>query len=372
MKKVFIILLLASVSKVYAQTANDVLNLLVSNKSITQAQADSIRADAAIKQQEADAGKKSFWLTAARQMQLTGYTQIRYQMLDEPGKNNGFDIRRARLDLKGNVTPFFGYRLQTEFADKAKIIDAYAEIKLAEYFLITAGQFKIPFSLENLASANKLEMIDRSQSVEALVARGKDVTGNQNGRDIGIQVGGVILKNKNGALLEYRLGIFNGSGINVADTANEAKDVGGRLVVNPVKGLSVGVSAYNGWDKAIKPDEKGQSQVRNRFGVEASYVNPRLSVKGEYIQGQDGVTDRKGWYLQAGYFIIRQKLQFLAKYDTYDPSTSKADNISTLYVIGANLNFNTWSRLQAFYTFRMEEGPAINNNYFSLQYQIGF
>ena len=40
-------------------------------------------------------------------------------------------------------------------------------------------------------------MIDRSQVVEALVARGKDVIGNQNGRDIGIQIGGGILK-KNG------------------------------------------------------------------------------------------------------------------------------------------------------------------------------
>jgi hypothetical protein len=106
--------------------------------------------------------------------------------------------------------------------------------------------------------------------------------------------------------------------------------------------------------------------------VEGSYVTPRLSVRGEYIRGQDGVTDRMGWYLQAGYFIIRQKLQFLAKYDTYEPSTSKEDDISTLYVIGANLNFNSWSRLQAFYTFREEEGAAVNNNYFSIQYQIGF
>ncbi len=364
--------MLASIGKVNAQTTNDILNLLVTNKSISQEQADSIRADAAIKQQETDAGKKSFWLAAARQMQLTGYTQIRYQILDEANKNNGFDIRRARLDLRGNLTPYFGYRLQTEFVDKAKILDAYAEIKIAEYFTITAGQFKIPFSLENLASANKFEMIDRSQSVEALVARGKDVIGNQNGRDIGIQVGGVIFKNKNGALLEYRLGVFNGSGINVADTANEAKDVGGRVIVHPAKGLSFGVSAYNGWDKAIKPDENRQSQVRNRFGVEGSYVNPRLSVRGEYIQGQDGVTDRSGWYLQAGYFIVRQKLQFLAKFDTYDPNTSSEDNISTFYVIGANLNFNSWSRLQAFYTFREEEGTAVSNNYFSLQYQIGF
>jgi hypothetical protein len=35
-------------------------------------------------------------------------------------------------------------------------------------------------------------------------------------------------------------------------------------------------------------------------------------------------------------------------------------------------NFNTWSRLQAFYTFRQEEGPAVSNNVFAMQIQIGF
>jgi phosphate-selective porin OprO and OprP len=356
----------------FSQSSNDILNLLIANKTITQQQADSIRAEAAIKQQETDAARKSFFLTAARQVQITGYNQIRYQTLLERGKKDGFDIRRARLDIKGNITPYFAYRLQTDFVDKPKIIDASADIKLADFFTITAGQFKIPLSMENLTSSNKLEMIDRSQVVEALVARGKDVIGNQNGRDIGIQISGSILKIKGQPLAEYRFAVFNGSGINVADTANEAKDIAGRLILTPVKGLSLGAAYYNGWDKAIKPDVTGKSQSRNRFGIELSYVASRLSVKGEYIKGKDGKTDRTGWYLMTGYFLIPQKLQVLAKYDTYDPNISVGKNISVNYVVGANYNFNTWSRLQAFYTFREEQGPTVSNNYFSVQYQIGF
>jgi len=104
---------------------------------------------------------------------------------------------------------------------------------------------RLIFSLENLASSNKLEMIDRSQVVEALVARGKDVIGNQNGRDVGIQVSGTILKIKDLPLAEYRFGVFNGSGINVADTANEAKDIAGRLIFTPLKGFSFGGEFYN-------------------------------------------------------------------------------------------------------------------------------
>ena len=215
-------------------------------------------------------------------------------------------------------------------------------------------------------------MIDRSQVVEALVARGKDVIGNQNGRDLGIQVSGTLFKIKNLPLIEYRLGVFNGSGINVLDTANKAKDISGRLILTPIKGFSFGGGFYSGWGKAIKPDIAGKSQFRNRFGVELSYVTTRFSVKGEYIAGRDGKTDRAGWYVQSGYFIIPQKLQILGKYDVYDLNTSSADNISTNIVVGANYNFNNWSRLQAFYTIRHEEGTAVDNNYISIQYQIGF
>jgi phosphate-selective porin len=356
----------------FSQSTNDILNLLISNKTISQSQADSIRAEAALGQQQADASRKSFFITAARQMQLIGYTQIRYQTFQESGKHNSFDIRRARIDLKGSVIPIFSYRLQADLVDKPKMIDAYGEIKLADYFSITAGQFKIPFSMENLTSSNKIEMIDRSQVVEALVARSKDVIGNQNGRDIGIQVGGTLLKIKDLPLVEYRLGVFNGSGINVADTANNAKDLAGRLIFTPIKGLSFGGSFYKGWDKAIKPDVPGQSQTRNRLGAELSYVLSRFSLKGEYIAGKDGKTNRAGWYIQTGFFVIPQKLQVLGKYDVYDPNTSTPDNISTNYVFGANYNFNSWSRLQAFYTIRQEEGTAVKNNFFSAQYQIGF
>jgi phosphate-selective porin len=366
------IILLAFMSKLFSQSANDVLNLEILNKSITQEQADSVRAEAALAQQQSDAARKSFFISASRQMQLAGYTQLRYQSFGEAGKKSGFDIRRARLDLKGSITPYFSYRVQADLSGSPKLIDGYSEIKLADFFTITAGQFKIPFSLENLTSSNKLETVDRAQVVEALVARSKDVTGNQNGRDIGVQISGTFLKITDLPLFEYRIGIFNGSGINVADTANSAKDVVVRLIASPIKGLSFGGSYYNGWDKAIKPDVPGESQTRNRLGFEASYTADRLSLKGEYISGRDGKTTREGWYAQAGYFIISKKLQVLGKYDIYDPNVSKTDNTSTNYVVGANYIFNNWSRLQAFYTISTEEGTAVNDNYFSVQYQIGF
>lgn len=374
MKKFYLLFIILFIGKVNAQSTNDLLNLLIANNSITQEQADSLRAEAAIKQQGADPAKKSFPASAARSIQFAGYTQVRFQVFDENTKKDGFDVRRARFDMKGNFSPYFTYRLQADFAGSPRLLDAYAEIKLNEYFNITIGQFRIPFSLENLTSMNKFELIDFSQNVDALTARGKDVIGNHNGRDIGIQLGGTLIKTGSKTLAEYRIGIFNGSGINIADTANEAKDIVGRLIINPIKGLSLGASYYNGWGKAIKPTSEfvSRSQARNRFGIEASYTIAALSIKSEYIKGKDGNTDKAGWYILAGYYIVPQKLQIVAKYDNYDPNTDTDKNITTNYVTGVNYNFNSWSRIQAFYTIREEQGTSVDNNYLSFQYQIGF
>ena len=59
MKKPILILILTVLSfSDFAQTTNDVLDLLIKNKAVTQEQADSVRAEAAIKQQDLDANKK--------------------------------------------------------------------------------------------------------------------------------------------------------------------------------------------------------------------------------------------------------------------------------------------------------------------------
>ena len=353
----------------FAQTTNDVLNLLIKNKTITQEEADSIRAEAAIKQQDLDANKKSFPPSASRPIQFSGYTQVRYQFLEQTGKIDGFDIRRARLDLKGNISPYFSYRFQADLAGTAKLIDAYAEIKLYDYLNITIGQAKIPFSFENLSSSNKRESIDRSQVVEALVARGTDIIGNQNGRDIGVQVGGSLIKHERRFLLDYRIGLFNGSGINQADK-NKNKDIVGRLVIHPLTALDFGGSFYSGVGNFGTP--AATNQDRNRYGFEFNYEYQRFFVRGEFIEGKDGAIKRNGWYGQTGYFLIPAKLQLMLKYDVYDPNANLSKNISTGYLIGATYHFNTWSRIQAGFTVYKEEGTEVKNNVGVIQYQIGF
>ena len=379
MKKLFFLILISIVfvlpSK--SQSTDDVLNLLIQKKVVSQKDADSIRAEAAIASQTNLAKIKAFPINAGKKITIAGYTQVRYQALEEIGKIDGFDIRRARLDVKGTISPYWSYRVQFDLAGTPKLIDAYAELKLNDYFNFTIGQAKIPFSLENLTSSNKLELIDRSQAVEALVARGKDVGGNQNGRDLGIQLGGTILKLKDRPIVDYRLGVYNGSGINTTDT-NEKKDFATRLIVHPVVGLDISAALYNG--SRFVPEvitgtvvtTAAKNVDRNRYGFDLNYDLKNLAIRGEYIHGTDDLIDREGYYFQAGYYFLQKKLQLIAKYDFYDSNKAIAKDASTWYVFGTNFNFNSNVRLQANYTVKQEEGTSIDNNFASIQFQIGF
>lgn len=364
-----------------AQTNNDILNVLVANKTISQEAADSLRADAAIKQQESDAKKKSFPVTAVKSLKVGGYGHFRYQRLEEAKRVDGADIRRAYFDLRSSLSPYWDVRLQADFAGSPKLIDLNTDLKLRSYFNITIGQQVIPFSLNSTTSNTKLELPDRVPVVEALTARKGDVIGDQNGRDIGVSLFGTLLPVNGVDLIEYRLGIFNGSGINRADL-NEANDFSGRVLLRPIKGLELGGSYYLGWSpdsatlfKSANPDNVPKNAVggkRDRYGFELSYTYKFAHVKGEYLVGQDNEISRSGYYVQAGGYILKDVLQLVGRYDTFDPNTDVEKNAKINYTLGVNYAFNSNILLQAAYTIREEEGTSVDNNFGIVQLQVVF
>lgn len=361
-----------------AQTTNDILNVLIQNGSVTQVQADSLRAEAAIKEQESAAKKKSFQITAGKALKIGGYGQFRYQYLTEDKKVDGFDIRRAYLDIRGDITPYWSYRLQTDFATSPKIIDIYTELKPRDEISFTIGQQLLPFSLNNVTSNTKLILADRAQVVEAATFRRGDILGDNNGRDIGITAFGSLVTINDLKLIEYRLGVFNGSGINKQDV-NEAKEITGRLVIHPIKGLDFGGSFISGWTPDslslskiginVKPEQLGK---RQRIGGEINYTYKFLNASAEYIVFQDGEVSRSGYYAQLAAFLLPNKVQVAGRYDSFDKDVDKDDNITNNITLGVNYYINANAVLQAAYTLKQEEGESIDNDIAALQLQISF
>jgi phosphate-selective porin OprO/OprP len=346
-----ILLFLAALSAappvlVAASETDALIQLLVDKGLITVEEAAALRSEPAVqKQEEKDLRPKEFQLTAGKALKLSGYTQARYRQADTI--KDTFDVRRARLSLRGDLGSGFDYRLQADFAgSSAKLLDAALGWRYSEGLKVTAGQFKIPFSQENLQSSNKMELINRSLVVGALVARGLDVIGEQNGRDVGIMAGGTWSPGSRPSLVEYAAGVFNGSGINRTDP-NDQKDLVGRLVVKPRSGLSVGLSCYEGrYILASAPDKR---DIRRRLGAEFAYQAGPFLARGEYIKGQDAEIRKDGWYLLGGWMAVPGKFQLLYRYDAYDPDRDLDGNGSRLDTIGFAWYINKWVFLQVNY-----------------------
>jgi phosphate-selective porin len=356
----------------HAQQNEDLLNLLIKKGVLSQQEADSIRADQAIKAQAKKDKENVHGITiGSRALQFSGLVQVRYQGFEQSSVNNAFDLHRVRLDVRGDVTDKWSYDIYTEFSGPGvKLVDAWTSYKFGDFLKFQGGQFKIPFSLESLIADSQLEFIDRSQVVEALVSRSKDVIGNSNGRDIGIQVGGSFIKPGDFYLFDYSLGVFNGAGYDVTTDNNNHKDIGGRLSVHPIKNLSISANFYNGIGFYGTP---AKNQTRNRGGVDARYVLGPLSLQAEYDKGTDGTIKRDGYYGQAAFFVVPKKLQLAAKYDNYDPNKLITTDRTQIYTGGVNYFFSEWTKITVDYLARHEEAATqIKNNILEVQLQLVF
>jgi len=368
---VLLLSILFSAFQLKAQQNEDLLNLLIKKNVLSQQEADSIRADQAIKEQaKKEKAANQHGISIGKALQISGLVQARYQGFQQSNVNNAFDLRRVRLDLRGDVTNSWSYDIYSEFAGTGvKLVDAYVTYRAGDWLKFSAGQFKIPFSIESLTSDSQLEFSDRSQVVEALVSRTKDVIGNSNGRDIGIEVNGSFAKIDDYYLFDYSLGLFNGAGYDVTTDNNNHKDVGGRLTLHPVKNLSLSADFYNGLGNYGTP---AANHKRNRTGFDARYVWNGLSLTAEYDKGTDDVIKRSGWYAQAAYFVIPKRLQLAAKYDTYDPNKVVITDKSNWYIGGVNYYFNEWTRLTIDYSIRREQVTQVKNDLLNAQLQIVF
>lgn len=377
-KYLLVLALILPVAISKAQQTNDLLNVLIKKNVITEQEADSLRSDAAIKEQkkkDAEIANQHSITIGTRALQLSGLLQTEYEGFEQSSKINTFLLHRARLDVKGNISDDWNYEVYTEFAGATpKLLDAYTTYKIADYLKITAGQFKVPFSLESLISDADLEFIDRTQVVNALAGRSTDVIGNQNGRDIGAQLTGSFAKLNDHYLFDYYFSVLNGAGYDVTTDNNNHKDIVGRLAIHPVQNLTITADFYHGIDPFIVGSAKTPANnLRNRQGIDGRYVWKKLSLTAEFDKGTDGHINRNGWYGQAAYFVWSNKLQLAARYDTFDPTQTITTDRTTNYTGGINYFFNKWAKFTVDYIDAREQtATQIKNNIFEAQLQLVF
>ena len=296
------------------------------------------------------------------------------QATDAKKVDNEFRVRRARIDVKGNISEEIGYRVNGNFDGPSpasglasvKLWDGYITYRAYPLMDITIGQFKYPFTLEGLEGTPDRVPVLRAESINDIAAK----LGTQGGsfRDIGAQVSGGY---KEALGLKYAVAIINGSGINSGDS-NHDKDLVGDISIAPLEGLALGVSGFTG---------KGQGET-STFEVKESAYNVHaefalkeigLNLRGEYaaekLKNWD-VAQKKassgkeqepnGWYLQAAYRLAPlPNLQVMARYEDYERDSNTPDSHLKTTTVGATYYLKGKTRITANYLLRDVESSSI-------------
>lgn len=247
--------------------------------------------------------------------------------------NSGSEIRRARLFMSGKVYEDWNFKLQTDFAgNEVSLKDAYLRYTGLDYADITVGNFKEPWSLEELTSSKYITFMERALPVEAFAPS----------RRLGV---GGHSHSKGGLSWNAGYGIFADT-VN-ADNSNDNEGYGyaARLTVAPIaeKNRVVHLGGYGEWraptDDEVRYRSRPESHIANvrlvdtgtignvdntvKWGLEAATVMGPFSLQGEYMNVDndvDGGSDPtfSGWYAYGSWFITGESRTYKASSGTFD------------------------------------------------------
>ena len=265
----------------------------------------------------------------AGSFKLSGRTQARYTVQEAPGE---LSLPRVRLKLSGKNDYLKKASIQVDLGKGAvNLKDAYADLGIGA-LLVRVGQFKKPFTRQQLISSSRLALVDRAATDKAFKA----------GRDLGLMIHNGK-KNK----IEYALGVFNGHGAkgvflpatgkfsNLTGAARPV--VVGRLGYNhgPADGydevdfkggglrLATAVSMQQYFTQSAAHEEE------RYMGVDVLAKIKGAAVLAEYFMGGATAGDSStGLHVQAGY-LIAKRYQPIVRYVQVDDSQAVTLGVSS-------------------------------------------
>ena len=266
--------------------------------------------------------------------------------LKNDGESVAFSIPRLRIYMLGTVfKPWMRYKIEVELANlktdakvninNGRVTDAYVEFAKSPSATLRAGQYKVPFGMQELTSDTRQEFVDRS------IASSKFAPG----RDVGLMLSGQFLENK----LGYQAAMFNGAGQNnpqddkaflytvrvVYDPLGEYKLIEG-AVDDPQKNLLHFGLAYRFGEVPRGLSSVGVFQNPNdetALGFEAAWKYERFYAMGEYFMQTDEQQnttvgpdiDANGYTAQFGVFVVPKSQELAVRYSEIEPDESVND-----------------------------------------------
>ncbi len=330
-----------------ADSTDDILNALIAKGVLTEEEGELLM-KGRTGEKEAAAKKKETGISASykdgilfesgdkkNSMQVNGRLHFDSRTYDYSGNNDTsataasstgadtFDIRRARLGAKVKFGDYYSGEVVFNGVGSTPILDiAYANVAWWKPVQFRVGQFKMPFSLEQLTSSNNIDFIERS-FVDAYIPA----------KEIGAMVHGEPKKG-----LTYALAMSNGSNAAETDNRVDNKDIIGRVTANFAelmdnkdmvlhaglayakgdipKGAGVGgnrstesrgASFFTAPAFSDTTNTSDKSIDRSRLGAEAVVAYGPVKLQGQYLTTNYDLNttankfdiDVKTWYVEA-------------------------------------------------------------------------
>jgi phosphate-selective porin OprO/OprP len=285
---------------------------------------------------------------------LGGHSTLRTDDRDTASLADQFELRRARIGIKGKFAQDFKYEIVTNLPGTASLDVGFLDFAKYNQVQIRVGKFKQPFGLEELISSNNITMMERSyldQTVpgkkQGLQVMGTPTTGmtyagsifqnNDTERDISADgkasMAGratlnfaEIMCNKEMVMHLGIAGLDSTYAVGPTSSSQTEKSASGSTVGTISSFRSAGRGLSNIFRGQVNGDSclqtsyscpsEYQAQVKQRaIGLEGIFATGPFKLMGEYSAGDyKGTTgtnevsyDTKTYYLEAGYFITGEK-----------------------------------------------------------------
>ena len=314
---------------------------------------------------------------------LYGYVKAWY-LADYSTNQGGLSINMARLGVKGTVNEYAGYRLFVDFTRLGilqtktttldgvnyltsasatfsnYLLDADAFVKPVKNLTIDMGQFKVPFSTDNLRSGAATDFVNRPLTTNVTPGL----------RDMGFMATYDI---NGGTPVEISGGAFNGAGQNRTEndrTANYAL----RAAVHPMKTLGLSANYYGG---------KLSGAAVNIYDLGFDMKLGSIFLDGEFAargSNLDGATTNSNSFFLYTYYDVNlgnfeiSRLIPAVRYERYDPSTAVSNNEVYRTTFGVALEFArvTFAQFRLNYELFDYKNGSVNPNKLIVEMQTRF
>jgi len=250
-------------------------------------------------------------LAAEFKLQEDGHSS--YDGADVTAGLQPWEFHRNRVGLKGKVGRKIEFEIERELTEKeltgqdvqlgltpkSQWKDVDANVAYFKNAQVTAGKFKVPFSLDELTGVTHNDFVYRSLGANYLAP----------GRDIGVMVHGSFLKHG----LRYQGGVFRHDGDNAQSKKIAGGDatIAGRLVFRPLRQVSPIFDAFELGtatafsrlsDDSFRPNGLRARTVmtqdtffqpvyvkgrRTRYEADVDWTLHRAAIRGEYFHVTD-------------------------------------------------------------------------------------